>query len=280
MAVAPPPALEGVHQGAVTRYRHPEGVYSCELPQGWTIASQDAQSVIVNPGLKETDTLDCLLVVNHGELAEEERGMEIAAIFQRNEVSLREGLAQQGILIEPAAAPPAKVAVGERAGVEQQWRGRGPSGPITVWIGAVTEREYYLAVMAVVMDSAKDRFLPGCKRVFASIEAKPPVRNPVLEAAVAGGEFGSSSSFGGGGSITTVYAFAPGGRVRKTVLTSGMAGVSLDVGGSSEEWGTWRGVGELVYLQFRGGQEVARAEPVQGGSVPALRFGNARYGRR
>lgn len=280
MAVAPPPALAGVHDGAVTRYQHPDGVYSCELPRGWTVASQDGQSVIVNPGLKETDTLDCLLVVNHGELAEEERGMEIAAIFQRNEASLREGLAQQGIQVEPAAAPPAKVAVGERAGVEQQWRGRGPSGPITVWIGAVTEREYYLAVMAVVMDSAADRYLPGCKRVFASIEAKPPVRNPVLEAAITGGEFGGSSSFGGGGSITTVYEFAPGGRVKKTVITSGMAGISIDVGGSTEEWGTWRGVGELVYLQFRGGQEVARADAVQDGIVPALRFGTARYGRR
>lgn len=275
-----PPALTGVHQGAVTRYQHPDGIYSCDLPRGWTIARQGPEGVIVNPGLKETDTLDCLLVINHGELAEDERGMPIAAIFQRNEESLRTGLAQQGIRVEPAASPPAKVAVGERAGVEQEWRGRGPNGPITVWISAITEREYYLAVMAVVMDSAKDRYLPGCKRVFASIEARPPVRNPVLEAAIAGGEFGGSNSFGGSGSMTSVYEFARDGRVRKTVIASGMTGISMDVGGSTEEVGTWRAVGELVYLQFRSGQEVARPEPAQGGTVPALRFGKARYGRR
>lgn len=277
---ATPPALTGVHEGAVTRYRHPDGIYSCDLPRGWTIAREAPEGVIVNPGLKETDTLDCLLVINHGELAEEERGMAIAAIFQRNEESLRTGLAQQGIELDRAAAAPAKVAVGERAGVEQEWHGRGPNGPLTVWIGAITEREYYLAVMAVLMDSAKERYLPGCKRVFASLEAKAPVRNPVLEQALVGGEYAGSSSFGGGGSISTVYEFAAGSRVKKTMITSGIAGVSIDVGGSTEEWGTFRAVGELVYLQFRSGQEVARAEAAQAGSVPALRFGNARYGRR
>ena len=68
--------------GPAMAWKSDDGVLSAELRQGWTIARAEAGRVLVDPGLRPTDTLDCLLVVVWGELDESQRALDAAGIMQ------------------------------------------------------------------------------------------------------------------------------------------------------------------------------------------------------
>lgn len=275
--------LEGVWSGAVAALRHPDGLFTAEMPKGWSIAETNDEAMVINPGFTATDTLDCLLLVTWGELDEGDRGVDVVTLFERSEQELLDGLRQQGIETGRAKQKPRKVAVGDRAGAEQIWDGRAQNGALRVWCGGLVEREYYLAVVAIVMNGKDDKFLPGARRLFRSLQPKAPERNEAAERSLAGATFGSGNMGGSGGSFHAIYEFRADGSVKKQLMLSGTVGggpgVGVDVGGDTEESGRFRAVGNLLYLQFKSGQEVARIES-EGGRVTALRFGKSLYRRR
>jgi hypothetical protein len=187
-------------------------------------------------------------------------------------------LSQQGVAVQPASAPARKVALGDRAGAEQRWRGQTQNGDVTVWCGALVEREYYLAVIAIVMGDKQAQYLPGAKRMFRTMEPKAPEPNPELERGLAGASFSSGGTVGSSGSLHTIYTFGDDGSVRRQTIMSGSTG-GADVGGDWDARGRYRAVGKIVYLQFRDGQQVARAEG-PAAQPTGLRLGDQVYRRR
>lgn len=277
-AHAAPPPLVGVFDGKTVTYRHPEGYFTLELPDGWVQANAGDGAVLFNPGLQPTDTLDCILIVTFGELEVDERGVAITELLDGQEAQMRQQMQAQQIALQPAKAKATKVLVGELPGAEQTWQGTAGGHPVVMWVGATTVREYYFAVMAVVVQGKEPRFMPGVKRMFRSVQPKPPLRDRVAEAALAGSEFTHSETFSGGSTFTT-FAFRADGTVNRRIMMSGRIGISTDVGADAGDDGRFEVVGPLVYLRFKDGQQVARIER-DGDAVAAIGIGKARYRRR
>ena len=275
--VVPPEQLADLHTGKLKTFRQSDGFFTFQMPADWT-AEEQPQAVAINPGLKEGDTLDAVILVSFGELTEEERGQPIEAILTARESELLAGFAEMGVQLARATAEPTRIGVKDLAGAEQLWRGEAGGQAVTLWFGALVQREYYFAVVALVVDASSKRFMPGARRILASVEPKAPVRDRAVEGELAGLEFGSSTDFGGGGSIHTVYEFATGGSVARRTMTSGSFGIDGSVGGETIARGTYMVVGPLVYLQFGDGQEVARLVR-DGRDIGALTLGNRRIPR-
>lgn len=274
--VAPTP-LADLHEGKLQTFRQSDGFFTFQMPVGWR-AEEQPQAIAINPGLKEGDTLDAVILVAFGELAEDERGQTIESILSAKESELISGFSELGVRLERASAVPTRIGVKDLAGAEQLWRGDAGGQAVTLWVGAIVQREYYFAVVALVVDASSKRFMPGARRILASVEPKAPVRDRDAEAELSGLEFAASTDFGGGGSIHTVYEFGGDSSVSRRTMTSGSFGLDGSVGGESIARGTYMVVGPLVYLQFGDGQEVARLSRA-GRRIDALQFGNKRHAR-
>ncbi len=281
-----PPAPESAPAARGQRWQHPRGYFACDLPAGWSVANATDEAVLINPGLGETDTLDAIIAIAFGALDEEERGLAAATLLDRYEPRLRNELAGQGIALQPAARRARPVALGDRVGAEQTWRGSANDGAVTVWLGGVTARHEYLVVTAIVVSGQEDRFLPGARLVFGSVSAP----TPRARAGAAGGGTGAAggllagATFAGGetlsgGSLHSIYEFAGGGRVKKEMLMSGGVGILGEVGADTEDWGTYEVAGDVITLSFADGEESASLV-IEGGEVTGLRFGRALYRRR
>lgn len=141
---------------------------------------------------------------------------------------------------------------------------------MNVWIGCVTSNGHHVAVMCLTVGDSTDRYLPGARRILASLEYDAPERNPALERQVAGRRV-SQSETTDSGFFGTVYEFHTDGSVMCKTMMSGMIGIG-DVGGANEEWGTWMVVGTTLYLEFDDREETA--ELIQsGGRVTGIRQG-------
>ena len=93
---------------------------------------------------------------------------------------------QAGIEIQPAAAKSRAVLVGDVPGATQQWKGKNAAGQaLSLWVGGVTKREYYLSVLAIIVSGKESQFLPKVKRIFSTMAPKPPERNKAAEQALA-----------------------------------------------------------------------------------------------
>ena len=138
----------------------------------------------------------------------------------------------------------------------------------------------YLTVTAVVVVGKEGRFLPGVKRIFHSVNPRPPQRDRAAEQALAGAQFSAIETRPGGssGSFSTIFEFASGNRVKRTMIVSGIVGLS-DVGGGSEEWGTYEVIGDEVHLSFDSGSDALVLTTEQGHFVALRRDGRV-YRRR
>jgi hypothetical protein len=273
-----PVPLEGVDKGAASRFEHPRGYFSFEMPKGWKVWRQTEDGLLLNPGLTEKDSLDAIIVVSYGQLDAEDRNQPIADLLTRYEPELEQELAGQGIRLGKAAGEVEKVAIGDVPGAVRSWAGSTAAGQaLTVWFGGLVKREYYLSVSAVIVKGKEDRFLPKVKRIFLTMKPRPPQRNLKAEEALVGKRF-TKSSGGSGGSFHTTYTFRAGGQVEKEMLMSGMVGLS-DVGGDSTEAGRYEVIGEELFLYFKGGQSSGRLV-VEGGAITGIRFGEAVYRAR
>lgn len=276
--VLPPAPVAEVHRGPSARFEHPRGWYRFEMPRGWSAEAAGDEAVVINPGLRQGDRLDAILLLTHGELEEDERSRPIEALLVDNEADVRALFAELELRVQGPDGPPERVLVGELPGACQTWSGRTADGqPVTVWIGAVARREYFLAVVGVLVREHAERYLPGVKRVFTTLQLTPPERNTQLEGLLAGREVGHSSVHSSGSS-SWIYALRADGSVKKTSIMS-FSGMGVS-GGSSEEFGRWEVVGDEVYLSFASGQEVARVERHPSGQLAGLRFGQRLYAAR
>ncbi len=274
-----PPALEGVFDGETTRFEHPRGWFACELPKGWTVYSQDDAGLIVNPGLTQSDTLDAIVFMLWGRLEQADQNQPVAKVVEKYLPKMRELLAQQGLQVGEGETPIATCQSKEVPGAVVTLSGRTQQGQtLQVWYGAVVKQDAWLGVGAVVLEGKAEAYLPKVKRIFVTLEPKPPERNQKLEAALVGRTF-NSSQYGRvtGSGHHASYSFDAGGAVTRRLMSNvpsqpGLPGVSTD----SERGGRYEVCGDVLYLYFDTGQETAQVVQ-QGGKVTAIRIGSAVY---
>jgi hypothetical protein len=274
------PLLDGLHSGPVTTIGHPRGWFRFEVPQGWSVASQGDNAMMINPGLSSSDTLDALVVVSYGELEVDQARMDLTTLFQTVKPAIIQDLAAQSIEVTDPAVAPRTVGLAHTTGLVQEWPGKAGGRDVRVWFGGLMKDGHYLAVTAVVVSGQEQKFLPGVKRLLYSVNARPPQRNTAAEQALAGVEFSAVETRPGGrsGSFSTIFAFGAENRVKKTMMMGGMVGLS-DVGGTSEEWGGYEVIGDEVTLSFKGSEDTLRLVS-EGGQLVALARGDRIYRRR
>jgi hypothetical protein len=98
-----------------------------------------------------------------------------------------------------------------------------------------------------VLRGKEDAYLPKLKRIFTSLEPRPPERDPKLEAALVGRSF-SSSQYGRatGSASHATDSFAAGGSVSLRLTTNVIS--SPRVGADSETGGRHEVCGDVLYL--------------------------------
>jgi hypothetical protein len=273
--------LDGVDQGPATTFAHPRGWFRFELPQGWSVTRQADDSLTINPGLTPSDTLDALVVVSYGQLEADQAGRDLAALFAAAKATILEELASQAIVAGDAVEVPRRVVLAHAPGIVQELKGKAGERDVSVWLGGLVEDGYYLTVTAVVLAGKEVRFLPGARRILHSVQPRPPERNRPAEQALVGARFGAIETRPGGsrGSFSTIFEFGENQRVKKTMIVSGIVGLSADVGGESEEWGTYEAVGDEVHLSFPSGRDALELV-IENGEIAALRRGDRVYRRR
>jgi hypothetical protein len=249
-----------------------------ELPAGWSIARQDGDHALLNPGLRANDTLDALVAVLSGAVDGDANGQDAAALLRARLPELAAELASQEIEVDarPAAVRGVELPAGN-GGAELRAAGRAAGRRVTVWVGATRDDANWAAVLVVVLAGAEERFLPGGRHVlqtlgFAAAAPAPAPADGADAGGLAGLEFGRST-FGSGSSLTTVYTFGEGGALRRRTMFSASVG-----GSDSTDAGTFAVRGDAVTLQVGDDATEARIER-RDGQIVALRIGSARYER-
>ncbi|MCC6784466.1 MAG: hypothetical protein IT457_16605 [Planctomycetes bacterium] len=274
-----PQALDGVFAGATQRFEHPRGWFACEFPKGWSVHSQDDSGMLVNPGLTANDTLDAIVFLIWGRLEPSDQNQPVATVIEKHLPQMREALAQQGLTVGEPLDAIATVKSKEVPGAVVEFPVQTANGQaLRLWFGGLVKQDAWLAVGGVVLQDKAAAYLPKVKRIFTTLEPKPPERNPKLEAALVGRSFSSSQY----GRVTesahhASYSFAAGGVVTRRLMSNviskpGLPGVSSD----SERSGRYEVCGDIAFLYFETGQEAAQVVQ-QGGKVTGLRIGNAVY---
>lgn len=279
---ATPPELPDVFAGRCERFDHPRGWFTFEMPPGWTVYSQDDTGMVLNPGLGPTDTLDAILGLMWGRLEKQDHNVPVAKVIESKLPQLRAALAQQGLT------------VGEPDGEIETFRGKDVPGAVLVlrgqtqtgqavqvWFGGIAKRDAWISVSGVLLAAAEAKYLSKLKRVFTSLEPKPPERNAKVEAALAGATFASVQN----GRVVqsshaATYAFGAGGSVTRRLMsnvspTPGLPGVMTD----AETTGNYEVCGDVLYLYFASGQETGQVV-LQGGQAAAIKIGNGEYPRQ
>lgn len=266
---------DGEHR--TQRYRRPEparaGSAVFDLPAGWTIARRDGDRVLLNPGLRAADTLHALVVVFSGPFSEEAPDQDVADLLRAQAGALAAELAAQEIDIDPASCDVRAVRLRRGAGAELRAAGRAAAGPVCVWLGATRDAHRFGAVLVVALAGREQPFLQGARQVLDSLAFEPPAAvHGAAGTELAGLEFGNST-FGGGSSLTTVYAFGAGGALRQRTMFASSFGDSDRTDG-----GTFAVRGDVVTLHV--GDDVTEARIQRsGGEIVALRIGGAVYRR-
>lgn len=264
---------------AGTAWRSADEVLSSELPRGWTVAAAEPGRVLVNPGLKESDRLDCLLVVVWGRLDESQRGLDAVATMEAHDAELRAELKAQQVDLRAPEDRPKRVPVGGFDGAERMYAGKAAGNRVGTWVGTTLQEGWHATVVAVVVAGKEERYLPGARRILEAARISPPKADPGLDAQLAGGEYSGTTSFGGGGAIHVVYRFARGGSVTRTSLVSGSFAIDGATAGESTKRGSWTSSGSRLRLVFVDDVEDAQLER-DGSRVRAIVVGDLRCMRR
>lgn len=277
--VKAPPELAGVFTGKTTRWDHPRGWLSFDMPERWTVYQQADTGMVLNPGLTATDTLDAIIGLMWGRLEPQDQNQPVAALIEKRVPEMKKLLAEQGLTVGEPEGPIATYKGKDVPGAVLTFKSQGPQGQkLLVWFGGIVKRDSWLAVSAVVLEGKEQNFMPQVKRIFTSLEPKPPERNPKLEAALVGRSF-SSSQYGKitGSAHHASYTFHQGSTVARRLISNvpdrpGLPGSGAD----SERTGRYEVCGDVLFLYFESGQEVGQVMQ-QGGQVSGIRMGNAEY---
>lgn len=276
---APARATSAPAAANTTVWRSEDGVLSSELPKLWTIAGAEPGRVLVNPGLKQSDTLDCLLVIVWGELEPSQHQLDAVGIMQQQETALRNELRAQQVALQAPREQPTPMAVGPHMGAELMFEGTAAGNPVRTWVGTTLQAGWHGTVVAVMVRGQEARFLPQVRQMMSSLRIQAPQRDAKLEAALLNREYQGSTAFGSGGAIHVTYRFEAQGVVMRTALVSGSLGIDGAVGGETVRRGTWTSAGDSLTMRFEDGPEQARVQR-RAGRIEALQVGTVRYTAR
>ena len=273
------PPLADVFAGTTTRFEHPRGWFGFDMPEGWTVYQQNDTGMVLNPGFTAASTLDAMVGLMWGRLEPEDQNQPVAKVTARWLPRLRQMLAEQGLTIGDDKPAIETFRGRDVPGTVVTMKGTSRNGSkVLVWCGGMVKRDSWIAVNGVVLQGKEDGYLPKLKRIFASLEPKPPEHNAALEQALVGRSF-SSSQYGRvtNSASHATYAFSGGNQVSRRLMTNiaaepGLPGASADV----ERIGRYEVCGDVLYLYFETGQEAGQVV-VEGGQVQGIRIGSADY---
>ncbi len=267
-----PPAMTGVAKGATTPWKHPRDWFSMKLPEGWSVVHADDEIVSVNPGLKQGDAQNAIVLMTFGGLSKEEKNTEVHKLMDGMEGEFKKFFDQNQIAVKKPDAAAKKVLVGEVPGAIQTWKGTVQgSKEVDIWIGTIIKRDAYLTTIAVILGEESGRFLPGIKQTFMSLNPTPPELNRKLMAAIAGRKLVHNLS-DSSGTFITKYQFSGDGSVQRTTMMGGITG-DFDVNGESSLSGTWEVIGDELYMYFQDGQDGGQLL-LDGGSPTHVKMGS------
>ena len=266
-----PPAMTGVAKGATTPWKHPRDWFSMKLPKGWSVTHADDEVVYVNPGLKQGEAQNAIILMTFGGLGKDEKSTEVHKLMDQQEPDFKKFFDQNQIAVTKPDAPAMKVLVGEVPGAIQTWKGTVQgSKKVDIWIGTIIKRDAYLTTMAVILGEESGKFLPGIKQTFMSLNPTPPELNRELMAAIAGRKLVHNLSDSSGTFITS-YEFSGDGSVHRSTMMGGITG-DFDVNGESTLSGTWEVIGDELYMYFKDGQDGGQLV-LDGGSPTHVKMG-------
>ena len=271
--------LDGVFAGSTKRYEHPRGWFGFDMPEGWSVHQESATGMLLNPGLTATDTLDAIVGLMWGRLETADQNVPVAKIITQRVPLLRQALATQGLTVGEPEGEVKTYRCKDVPGAVVVFRGQNPQGKaFGVWFGGIVKRDGWIAVSCVVLDGKESTYLPKWKRIFTTLEPRPPERNPKLEAALVGRSF-SSSQYGRrtDSAHHASYTFDAGGVVTRRLITNVITKPDKPgIGADSETGGRYEVCGDVLYLYFEPGQEVGQVV-VQAGEVSCIQIGTAKY---
>ncbi len=249
-----PPKLQKIADGPTHPWKHPRGWFSMELPQGWSIGETDQDFILINPGFKETDTLDAIILLTFGTLEKREQNLDVAELMTKRIPDFQTFFRDQLIQVDQPDGPAQKVLAGNVPGATLSWQGKAAKGQaVKVWTASVIKRNAFLTMIAIVLGENSDKYLPKSKQVFMSLQPNPPELNPQLMRAVAGRKLVLNLS-GEGGTFFTTYQFSADRSVSRETMAGGITG-GYDVNANSTLSGTWEVIGDELYMYFKDGQE-------------------------
>ena len=266
-----PPAMTGVAKGATKAWNHPRGWFSMKLPKGWDVTHADDEIVSVNPGLKQGAAQNAVILMTFGGLSKAEQKTEVHKLMDSQVPDFKQFFDQQQIAVTKPDGPAKKVLVGEVPGAIQTWKGTVQgSVKVEIWIGSIIKRDAFLTTIAIILGEESEKFLPGIKQTFMSLNPTPPELNRELMSAIAGRKLVQNLSDSAGTFITS-YEFSGDGSVHRSTMVGGITG-DFDVNGESSLSGTWEVIGDELYMYFKDGQDGGQLL-LDGGSPTHVKMG-------
>ncbi len=275
-----PPTLEGAAVGKGKVWTHPKDYFSFTLPKGWSVEELGEEIVLINPGLKEGDTLDAIPLMGWGLLEGDDLRRSPAQLITSHEREWLAEMRKDGMKLKKATTPPERVLVDGVPGAQQEWVGSAGGKSLRMWLGAIVKGEAFLFTAVVVMDEKRDQYIPLSKQMFLSVKPTPPERNRKLERALVGRKVVSSSFIGDRldvpDSFSWSYTFKEDGSMKYAWYMSGGYGIDMIASCSDSEWGSYEIYGKEVFIFLQSGQQVG--ELVLEDGVPvAMKLKGSRY---
>lgn len=275
----PPPALEGVYDGEVRHYEHPRGWFGIDVPKGWKVGALGDEGLTFDLGLDPNAMPEAIAGMLWGRLPEEDQNRPVARVLEKYVPALRTALREQGLIVGEPDGPIETYRGKDVPCAAARFVGRTTTGvECVVWCGTLLKRDSYLTVSGVYAADKEEKYLPKLKRLLATLEPRPPERNPKLEELLVGRTF-SSSQYGRvvEAAHHASYAFSANNRVYRRLMSNivsqpGLPGSSVD----SEAYGRYEVCGDVLFLFFDTGQEAGEVL-MDGGRVAGFRIGSAQY---
>ena len=274
-----PPELEGMYAGEVHHFEHPRGYLGFDLPKGWSAGELGDEGMSFNLGLPPYGMPEAIAGLLWGLVPEEDQNRPVAQILEKYIPTLRTALKDEGLIIRKPDGPIKTYRGKDVPGAVARFEGRTTTGvDCVVWCGSMIKRNVYVTVSGVYAAEKEEKYLPKLKRVFATLEPRPPERNPELEALMVGKTF-SSSQYGRvvEAAHHSSYTFAANNVVHRRLLSNivskpGLPGSVID----SESSGRYEVCGDILFMFFDTGQTVGQVM-LEGKQVVGFRVGGAHY---
>ncbi len=275
-----PPELEGVYDGPCGRYEHERGWLGFDMPRGWSVGGIGNEGMTLNLGLDPNVMPEGIVGLMWGRVPVEDQNRPVAEVIAKYVPQYREALKQEGLLVGQPEGPIRTYRGKDVPGAVVSFQARAITGQTgRVWLGGIIKRDSWVMVGGTFVTGKDEVYLPKLKRIFVTLEPRPPERNPKLEALMVGKTF-SSSSYGRvvKSSFHASYTFHANGLVTRRLMsnvtsTPGLPGTATD----SERTGNYEVCGaDVIFLFFESGQSAGQLL-MEGDQVVGFQVGSAQF---